>query len=282
MRAGKSRNSFRAVFLLLSSFGFLVFFSSCTVQSSTSNHYLTAEKLWTEKNYLASVAEFDRVVKEAPNSAIGLQALWRASMTRSLFLGETDEALKGFETFIERAGSSELAPQAEQEIGEIYYLKQSQYLKAIPYYQKLLDSHKFGPDDEAKFMYRIARSYFLTNHLKQSIEWLDKLMTTFPKSLFFDRAQFDLANALYAIGDSDRTAYPRADKLFQDLAERMSQKNHSLYVEALFGEASTLEEMDQLDEAHDLLKKIENDYPAPNVVQIRLKSVEDRKKKKHK
>jgi TolA-binding protein len=221
-------------------------------------------------------------VKEAPNTAIGLQALWRASMTRTLFLGETDEALKGFETFIERAGNSELAPQAEQEIGEIYFTKQAQYPKAIAYYEKLLDSHKFSEDDEAKFMYRIARSYFLTNHLKQSIEWLEKLQATFPKSLFFDRAQYDLANALYAMGDSDRTAYVKANKLFHDLADRMAQKNHSLYVESIFGEASTFEEMDQLDEAYGLLKQIENDYPAPNVVQIRMKSVEDRKKKKHK
>ena len=279
MRAAISHRGFRALLLL---FLFSIVFSACTIQSSTSNHYLTAEKLWTEKNYPAAVAEFDRVVKEAPNSAIGLQALWRASMTRTLFLDETEEALKGFETFIERAGNSELAPQAEQEIGEIYFSKESQYAKAIPYYQKLLDSHKFSGDDEAKFMYRIARSYFLTNHLKLSVEWLEKLMATYPKSLLFDRAQFDLAEALYAMGDGDRTAYPKALKLFQELAARMAQKNHSLYVQALFGEASTLEEMDQLDEAHDLLMKIENDYPAPNVVKIRLASVEARKKKKHK
>ena len=49
--------------LLLAAFG-------CTAQSSISNHYLTAEKLWTEKHYPASVDEFDRVVKEAPDLSL--------------------------------------------------------------------------------------------------------------------------------------------------------------------------------------------------------------------
>jgi TolA-binding protein len=263
---------------------FLPFFSlaACTVQSSTSNHYLTAEKLWTEKNYPAAVAEFDHVVKEAPNSAIGLQALWRSSMTRTLFLDESEEALKGFETFIERAGNSELAPQAEQEIGEIYFSKLAQYSKAIPFYEGLLKTKKFSPDDEAKFIYRIARSHFLSNHLRASIDWLEKLNTQYPKSPLLDRAQFDLANAWYALGDSDKSAYAKALKLFQDLATKTEQKNHSLYVESLFGEASTLEEIDQFDEAFTILKKIENDYPAPNVIKIRMLSIEERKKKKRK
>jgi tetratricopeptide (TPR) repeat protein len=271
------RGPFEACMFLL-----LGFSSGCTIQSSTSNHYLTAEKLWTEKNYTASVAEFDRVVKEAPNSSIGLQALWRASMTRTLFLNETEEALKGFETFLERAANSDLAPQAQQEMGEIYFTKLSAYTKANNFYKKLLESHKFSQDDESKFMYRIARGYFLTNQIKRSITVLDELMLKHPKGPYYDRAEFDLANAWYALGDTDKQAYQKALKLFQDLSVRMENKNHALYVESIFGQASTLEEIDQFDEAFKLLQKIENDYPAPNVIKIRMISIEDRKKKKRK
>lgn len=256
--------------------------SGCTVQSSTSNHYLTAEKLWTEKNYPAAVAEFDHVVKESPNSGIGLQALWRASMTRSLFLNEPEEALRGFETFIERASNSELAPQAQQEMGEIYFSKLAQYQKAIDFYQKLLLSKKFSADDEAKFMYRLARSNFLLNRLRNSIEWLEKLIAQHPSSPVADKAQFDLANAWYALGEGEKSAYPKALKMFHDLAAATRVKNHTLSVESVFGEASTLEELDQLEAAYELLKTIQNDYPAPNVIKIRMVSIEERKKKKRK
>ena len=198
------------------------------------------------------------------------------------FLNESEEALKGFETFLERAGNSDLAPQAELEIGEIYYSKQAQYSKVILFYQRLLDKHKFQSDDEAKFMYRIARSHFMSNRIRPSIEWLEKLITRYPKSPIFDQAQFDLANSWYALGDTDRNAYSKALKLFQELAQKTEQKNHSLYVQSIFGEASTLEEIDQFDEAYALLQKIQNDYPAPNVIKIRMQSIEERKKKKRK
>ena len=267
-------------FFLVSVFWLLS--SGCTVQSSTSNHYLTAEKLWTEKNYPAAVVEFDHVVKESPNSGIGLQALWRASMTRSLFLNEPEEALRGFETFIERASSSELAPQAQQEIGEIYFSKMAQYQKALDFYQKLLESKKFAPDDEAKFMYRIARSNFLLGRIRRSIEWLEKVCVQFPNSPVVDKAQFDLANAWYALGEGEKGAYPKAQAMFHALAEKTRAKNHTLSVESVFGEASTLEELDKLEEAYELLKTIQNDYPAPNVIKLRMASIEERKKKKHK
>ncbi len=134
----------------LCSFLLLATLSACTIQSSLSNRYLSAEKLWTEKNYAAAVLEFDRIVKESPNTSLGLQSLWRASMTRTLFLNQQEDALKGLLSFIERASSSELVPQVQREIGDIYFSKLNQYSKAIEYYQKLLTAKKFSDEDRAQ------------------------------------------------------------------------------------------------------------------------------------
>lgn len=259
-----------------------VIFSSCTVQSSLSNRYLTAEKLWADKNYAGAVAEFDRVVKEAPTSAMGLQSLWRATTTRSLFLNQPEEALKGFELFLERASSSELAPEAKLEIGEIYFSKLYQYQKAIEHYLRLTQDPKFSEENQAKFHYRIARSYLLTNQIKLAMDWFQKTTIRFPSSPFSDKAELDLANAWYAIGETDKTAYSKAQKLFQNLKNKIKEKNHTLYVEAIFGEASTLEEMDHFEDAYLLFKSIEADYPAPNVIKIRMIRLDERMKKKRK
>lgn len=258
----------------------LLIVAACTAQSSISNHYLTAEKLWSEKNYPAAVSEFDRVVKESPNSALGLQSLWRASMTRTLFLNQPEAALKGFESFLERASNSELAPDAQLEIGEIYFSKLSEYQKAIDHYQKLLLNKKFQPDERAKFMYRIARSYFLSNHLNRAIEWYEKGLSLYPKSPYTEKSEFDLAHSWYALGETDRQAYGKALKIFEALKEQT--KDHTLHVEAIFGEASTREEMDQLEEAYSLFESIQNDYPAPNVIKIRMVRLNERKNKKRK
>ena len=88
---------------------------------------------------------------------------------------------------------------------------------------------------------------------------------------------------LYVVGRVTSLVVGRqALKLFEALAERLQQKNHALYVESVFGEASTLEELEEFDQAYELFKKIENDYPAPNVIKIRMASIDERKKKKRK
>ena len=255
---------------------------ACTAQSSISNHYLTAEKLWTEKNYPASVDEFDRVVKEAPDSALGLQALWRASMTRVLFLNQPEEALKGFQSFLDKAANSELAPEAKLQISDIYFSKLAEYPKAIDYYQKLLASNQFSEEDRAKFTYRIGRSYFLLSQLKHAIEWYEKLIATYPKSSISNKAEFDLANCWYAMGETEKQAYTKALHLFQDIKAKTELKDRLLYVESIFGEASTLEEMDQLEEAYTLFQSIEKQYPAPNVIQVRMIRLSERRSKKRK
>ena len=253
---------------------------ACTIQSSLSNRYLTAEKLWTDKNYPAAATEFDRIVKESPNTAIGLQALWRASMTRTLFLNDQEEAVKGFETYYERASSSELAPQAQKEIAEIYFLKLNQYKKAIDAYQKLLASKKYSSDDEALFSYRIARSYFLMNKILHSIELNEDLIAKYPKSPLAIKAKIDLANSWYALGDNEKQGYAKALKLFQEIANSTKGRDDIAYAEAVFGQASTLEEMDQLEEAYRLFKSLTSIYPAPNVIQIKIFRLDERMKKK--
>ncbi len=260
----------------------LVILSACTVQSSVSSHYLTAEKLWTEKNYRAAVSEFDHVVKESPNTPIGLQALWRASMTRDLFLGESEEALKGFEAILERAGSSELAPQAQIQMGEIYFTKLARYPKAIEHYEKLLQAGKFSEEEQARFLHRIGRSRFLLGQIRSAIEVFEQAAKKHPTSAMTPKIKLDLANSWYALGDGDKSSYGKALRIYGEVAESTQNTNPRLYAEAVFGEAATLEELDELEKAHERFKSIANHYPAPNVVRIRMVRVSERMAKKRK
>ncbi len=96
------------------------------------------------------------------------------------------------------------------------------------------------------------------------------------------KVMFDLAGACYAMGENDKQAYNKALKIYQDLKQKSQVKNHRMYVEAIFGEAATREELDQLEEAYDLFQSIKADYPAPNVIQVRMVRLNERMKKKRK
>jgi tetratricopeptide (TPR) repeat protein len=168
------------------------------------------------------------------------------------------------------------------EIGEIYFSRLLQFQKAADHYQKLILSKKFDREQEAFFEYRIARSWFQMNRIKKAVDAYEKILVHHPGSKWTTKVLFDLGSAWYALGDSDKTAYSKAIKAYQDLKQLSRVRDHRLYVEAVFGEASTLEELDKLEEAFDLFKSIENDYPAPNVIQVRMIRLGERMKKKRK
>ena len=260
---------------------FLVFFlGACTSQSSISVRYLTAEKLWSEKKYEASVVEFDRIVKENPGSALGVQALWRASMTRALFLNDNAEALRGLQKFIDQSAQSNLTLEAQKEIGEIFFNKTQQYPQAIDHYEKLIESKKFGKDDEGFFLYRISRANAALGKIKRAIATEDLILSKFPKGDLEVKAKLDLAQNWFTLGDIDKQAYGKSLDFYKQVSEETKTRDRKRYLSAQFGMATVLEEMDRLDEAVAIFESIESEYDVPHVVSIRIKKINDRSQRK--
>ena len=120
------------------------------------------------------------------------------------------------------------------------------------------------------------------NKILRSIELDEEVIAKFPNSPYALKAKVDLANSWYALGDSEKQAYQKSLKLFQEIANLTRGKDEVIYVEAVFGQASIMEELDQLEEAYALFKTLESNYPAPNVIKIRMIRLEERMKKKRK
>jgi len=262
--------------LLLIILGFL---TSCSNQSSISARYLTAEKLWTEKKYEASVVEFDRIVKENPGSALGVQALWRASITRALFLKDYQEALRGLQSFIDLSAQKNLVLEAQKEIGEIFFNKTSQYQNAIDHYEKLIQSKKY-PNDEGFFLYRISRSFVAIGKIKKAIATEEMIISKYSNTELGIKTKLDLAQNWFTLGDIEKQAYVKSIELYKQVSEETRTRDRKKYIEAQFGMAVVLEEMDRLDEAIDIFRTIENEYTVPNVVKIRIQKINERSKRK--
>jgi tetratricopeptide (TPR) repeat protein len=175
-----------------------------------------------------------------------------------------------------------LAPEAQKEVGDIYFSKLKQYNNAIDLYQRMLDSKRFSVDDEALFLSRVARAHFLSGRLKKAIEIQEGFLTRYPKSPLLRKVSLEIAHTWYAIGDTEKGSYAKALKGYQEVSKETEGKHPDLYLEARFGEAATLEEMDQLEAALAIFKSIETVYPAPNVVKVRMIRLEERLIKKRK
>ena len=252
---------------------------SCSSQSSISARYLTAEKLWTEKKYEAAVIEFDRIVKESPGSALGVQSLWRASITRALFLNDYQEALRGLQSFIDQSAQKNLVLDAQKEIGEILFNKTQQYQLAIDHYEKLIQSKKF-PSEEGFFLYRISRAAAALGKIKKAISTQELILSKFPNGELATKTKLDLAQNWFTLGDVDKQAYSKSLELYKQVSNETRTRDRKKFIEAQFGMAVVMEEMDHLDEAIDLYKSIEAEYEVPSVVKVRIQKINERSRRK--
>lgn len=250
----------------------LALIGGCSNQNTTASRYLSAERQWAEKNYLGAAAEFEQVIKEDPNSALALQALLRAGMTQTLFLGEHEKALNYFKRYLEKATSSEQVPQVEIEIGEIYFSKLKQMSTAISHYERLILSDRFDAEQKNQFRYRIARAFFLQGQVRLAIPKLEAILKEKPSPELQQRVYLDLGHAWYAIGDQEKNGFQNAMDSFKTAGG----------MEGEFGVAQALEEVDKLEEAYAKFKSLEKVYPSPNVIRVRLIRLENRLKNKRK
>lgn len=238
--------------------------------------------MWNDKSYSAAVAEFDQIVKEDPNSSLGLQSLLRASFTRTLFLGQHDQALKGFKTYLERAGSSDSVPRVEMEIGEIYFNRLKEYEASVQHYSAMLQNQSKHPQEDLfLFQYRLGRSLFLLGSVRRAILEYEKAIQISRDPIEKAKVYLDIASAWYSLGDEEKSAFSNSLASLQKIGSLVPDQ-HPFKIEAEFWIASAEEELDQLESAYSRFSKILSKYPAPNVVRVKLHRIDERLKRKRK
>jgi TolA-binding protein len=244
------------------------------------NHYILAEKLWTDRNYSAAVSEFEKVISKDPRGKLGLQAMYRAAMTQSLFLNQYPEAIRKFKNYIQSSADSQSIWDAQLQIGEILYSKIEQYDQAIYHYRSLL-KQKPKAREAPDLLFRIAKSHFYLFQFRDAIEVYSDLMKKYPTSSLAERAMFEIGATYFTRGeqgaekDSDpEEAYQEAITAYEKFIKKYPQSR--FVPEARFGMASCLEELDQLEDAYQAYAALKGSYPSPNVIEIKLIRIRER------
>ncbi len=252
-------------------------------QDSPTQKMLFAEKLWTQKNYSASVAEFDAVVQSDPTSALALQSLLRASMTRTLFLNRHQEALEGFKTYLSQAPQSASAPQVKKEMGEIYFSRLRQFGLAKSHYESLLSDEIWTKPERFLFELRIAKSDFQLGQVRSAAERFERLLKHYELPEDQLEIKYGLGLALMMMRDKPKNGINRATQLLQEALEAAQDLGQNGREQDIrFQLANLHEEQDQLELALQGFKSLLLTYPSPNAIKIRIHHLEKRVKAKRK
>ncbi len=267
----------------LSLIALVMFLTSCSLNTA-KNKYVLAEKLWNDGKYEAAVSEFEKVVGKDPSGPLGKQALYRAAMTQAFFLSQYSDAIRKFKLFLQVEGDTDQAWEAQKQIGLLFFEKLEQYDQAILHYRNLI---KLKPDsaENAEFLYRIGKSFFFRSQFLEAISTYLDLVKRYPKSELAELAAYEIGVTYYTQGEQNPGDKVPGGKSYKDAIEAFQKfikqyPNSNKIPEARFGIASCLEEMDQLEAAYHAFEALKKTYPSPNVIEIKLARIRDRKSQK--
>lgn len=270
------------------SFALILTLSACTADNAKSR-YLLAEKLYADGKYLAAISEFEKVVTKDSRGKLGQQALFRAATTQALYLNQYAEAVRKFRQFAEMSSETDAVWEANRQIGELLFLKMEQYEPAIQHYRAMLKARPQAKE-APELLFRIAKSQFYLWHFDEAVDVYREIMRRFPKTQWAEQAMYQLGVTFFTRAGHTRggvsgdtkahpnEAFEEAIDAFQAFLKRHPKS--PLATEALFGIATCLEEMDQLDAAFSQFAAIRNFYPSPQVIDIKLSRIKERKEQR--
>lgn len=249
--------------------------------NSVKRSYVMAESLWTDGKYAAAVAEFDRVVAKDPGGKLGLMALNRAATTQALFLNQYAEAIRKFRVFAEISPEADAAWEARRQIGEILFSKTESYEEAIVHYTQMLGLRPQSPESP-EFMFRIGKSHFYLRQFNEAVQTYREILQKYPGSQYAEKALFETGITLYTRGGStprNRSGGPDYYQQAIDEYEKFikAYPSSDLVSQARFGIANCLEDMDLLDQAYQAYLALRGKYLSPNVIEIKLARIKERK-----
>ncbi len=247
---------------------------------SAKNHYVLAEKLWSDQKYVAAVAEFERAAAKDPRSLLGQQANYRAAMTQFLFLFQYNDAIRKFKSFVETSSDGPMAWDAQIKIGEILFSKLDHYDQAIVHYQSLI-REKPTALEVPEFFFRIAKSQFYLFQFKEALKTFRELNQRFPKTKWGEKAEFEVGITYFTCGEHHSEELGIKSNVYESAIEAYKRfiqdyPQSELVGEAHFGVASCLEELDRLDEALIAFEGLKKKHPSPYVIDVKLNRIRQR------
>jgi TolA-binding protein len=219
-------------------------------------------------DYLGAVQNYRTVVENYSKSKEAEEAYFSMGTVEVTYLQDYEGAILTFRSLIRDYPKGTHVPKAQQWIAEIYDQKLHKPRTAIAEYQKLAEMTK-DPDFRDEVRFRIGEAYVELNDSDQArTEW-GELLGDSPSGKWADRALYRIGTTLFLDGQYDQ-AENAYERLLKDYPES------GLRAEAIAGTADCYEATGRLEEALAKYREAEADYPNPQVIQVKIKAIEEK------
>lgn len=251
---------FYSVFFLILPF----LLSSC--EPVPKKLFQSAEKRLENGDFLGAVKSYEHLIEQYPRSDFLDDAYFAIGTIERLYLGNHANAILAFRTVAESFPEGTLAQEAQLILGEIYEKKYEDSRRAIAEYQKYLEiTSDKNRGEEVQF--RIGRIYFGQGEFEQARNEWSQLTAQAPGSEWADNATYHTANSLLL---QDR--HEKARSILENAIQRYPESD--VLIEMQYSLGSALEELGRTEEAIQVFHKIQEDYPNPGVIGLKIQNLE--------
>jgi TolA-binding protein len=231
--------------------------------------YENAEGLFSQMTYEKAIEAYSNIVNKYPESPYAPASQYKIGLIYNLFLKNMRRAMYAYSTLMLLYPNSKEVLLARQDMADIYARK-GDYGKAIGEYQWLMKKSRGVQRDN--FQYKIAMTYLKLTDVNQTRIELQEIVKNSPNSTLAPEIYYQIANTYYLEGNCYEAinGYDKVITLYPV---------NSYADEARLKKAVCIEETGNLAEAMRLYKDLENSYPNPEIIKLRIDAIETRENK---
>ncbi|PIR00022.1 MAG: hypothetical protein COV66_07940 [Nitrospinae bacterium CG11_big_fil_rev_8_21_14_0_20_45_15] len=249
----------------------LLFTLSC-LEDPAEELIQKANQEWIKGQNSSSVELFKSVLKLKESGHFVEEALFRLGEIHHLSLDDDGKAIGYFKELIDLNPKGEFAMEAQRSIADLLEYDFKDYEQAIIENQRLINSYN-NLNKKAERQFRIASIYYKMQNYEQALSEHEALLEEYPSSPSSDESDFKILEILYSLGRCSEVE----DRYNQILNKNPDSK---FKPEMEFVLASCIEEKGNLPKALEKFKALEEIYPYPSLIKIKVDGLIKRIKKK--
>jgi len=261
-------NHLRHLFNNLLILFFILGLSSCDFTSGLNQDILSAQKFVDQQDFAKAVGLYERVLKKNPSKVIKTKINYQLAEIYYLYLDEQVKALKYYQFIVDNVDDPLWQVKSLEKIADINFSFAKNFTEAIRAYHILMNVKPRLKNYDYYFL-RVGESYFEMGQYTKAREIFNQIISQ-PTNPYYVEAYNQMGLIEFYNQNWDK-----AVEYWLEYLKRERRKDQIVKVKFLI--ANAYESNEKLKEAYNIYYSLLPSYPNPDVLRARLKSLFDRR-----
>jgi tetratricopeptide (TPR) repeat protein len=246
----------------------LFFIVSCDLTSNLYKEILEAQELVKAQSFEKASIKYESILKKNPTDNLKIKINFQLGDIYSIYLNNQDKAITHYNTVLELADDPLWQMKVLEKLADIHFNYTKNYKQAMNYYEIL---QKFEPklENYDYYQFQVGLIYFELEDYKMA----EKQFLLISQ----DKNHKYYTHSFYYIGLNyfyEKKWSKSIDAMIEYIKR---EKEKSKIIEAKFILANAYETSEELKKAYNIYYSILGEYPNPQVIKNRLKSLFERR-----